>query len=199
MKIIFIRHGETEWNRAGRLQGQTDVPLEETGRLQLKKTGEQLAISNITVDHILSSPLGRALESAKIVAGKLQYPEEQIHTSPLFLERRFGICEGMTYKEAIEHYPDNCFPGMESVEELVARAKKAVDYCTQTYPGQTIIVTTHGAFLKAVIQYLTNGRIDYFDHSVWADNGCYCIAESDNGSWSLALYNPKDNYMRQSV
>lgn len=199
MKIIFIRHGETEWNLAGRIQGQTDTLLAENGKLQLKRTGEKLAEQNLNVDYILSSPMRRALESAQIVAGQLHFPEEQIKTSPLFLERKFGAIEGMTWQEALSHYPENHFPGMESIEELLVRAKKAVEYCIQTYPDKTIIVTTHGAFLKSVIQTLTEGQVDYMNRDIWLDNGSYCIAERNHDHWNLSLYNPKNDYMRQSI
>ena len=162
MKIILLRHGETIWNKEGRLQGQRDIPLSEIGAEQIRTAGVNLAVSDMHIDHILSSPLQRARNSAEIIAHALNYPIEDIMLSPFFLERSFGECEGFTYEEALAKYPDGNYPGMETLEELYARARAAIDYLEKNYHGQTILVASHGAFIKSVLGVVTNGRIAYF-------------------------------------
>ena len=119
MKIILLRHGETIWNKEGRLQGCQDIPLSDIGAEQIRTTGAHLAASGIHIDHILSSPLQRARKSAEIIAAAINYPGERISTSPLFLERGFGECEGFTYEEAMAGFEagathvTHLFNGME--------------------------------------------------------------------------------------
>ena len=135
MKIILLRHGETIWNKESRLQGQRDIPLSDIGAEQIRTTGAHLAASGIHIDHILSSPLQRARKSAEIIAHALNYPIENITSSTLFMERSFGECEGFTYGEALAKYPDGNYPGMETLEELYARAQAAIDYLGKNYRG----------------------------------------------------------------
>lgn len=187
MKIILLRHGETIWNKEGRLQGCQDIPLSEIGAEQIRTTGAHLAASCIHIDQILSSPLQRARKSAEIIAHALNYPIEDITLSPLFLERRFGECEGFTYEEALAKYPDGNYPGMETLEELYARAQSAIDYLEKNYHGQTILVASHGAFIKSVLGVVTNGRIAYFDKDVWIENGTYCLLKKNEADWSVSI------------
>ena len=187
MKIILLRHGETIWNKEGRLQGCQDTPLSDTGAEQIRTTGAHLASSGIHVDRILSSPLQRARKSAEIIADAINYPAERISTSPLFLERGFGECEGFTYEEAMAKYPDGNYPGMETLEELYVRAQAAIDYLEENYRGQTILVASHGAFIKSVLGVVTNGRIAYFDKDVWIENGTYCLLEKTKADWNVSI------------
>ena len=99
MNILLLRHGETEWNREGRLQGHRDVPLNANGRLQVSRAAEILAGLYPDIERIISSPLSRALESAEIVAGKLKYEKADIILEPILMERSFGVGEGMTAAE----------------------------------------------------------------------------------------------------
>ena len=187
MKIILLRHGETIWNKEGRLQGCQDIPLSDAGAEQIRTTGAHLAASGIHIDHILSSPLQRAQKSAEIIADAINYPAESITTSPFFLERGFGECEGFTYEEALAKYPDGNYPGMETLEELYARARAAIDYLEKNYHGQTILVASHGAFIKSVLGVVTNGRIAYFDKDVWIENGTYCLLEKTEAGGNVSI------------
>lgn len=188
MKILLLRHGETIWNIEGRLQGCRDIPLTDTGMAQISTTGAHLAASGIHIDHIVSSPLLRAQKSAEIIAAAINYPAENITTSPLFLERGFGECEGLVYEEAIKKYPDGNYPGMETLEELYARAEAAIQYLENNYHGQTILVAAHGAFIKSVLGIVTGGKIAYFDKDVWIENGTYCLLEKNAGIWKVSVH-----------
>ena len=187
MKIILLRHGETIWNQEGRLQGCQDIPLSDTGAEQIHTVGTQLVTSGIHIDHILSSPLQRALKSAEIIARELQYPLENIISSDYFLERNFGECEGLTYGEAIEKYPGGNYPGMETLEALYVRAQSAIDYLEKNYREKTTLVVSHGAFIKSVLGVITNGRISYFAEDIWIKNGTYCLLEKTEEDWKASI------------
>ena len=187
MKIILLRHGETHWNTERRLQGCKDLPMNDHGIEQIKNAGLRLASAELHIDHIQSSPLERAYKSAQIVAEALGYPASDITTSPLFLERGFGECEGITYEEAQARYPDGNYPGMETLDELYDRAASALDFLEAQYPGQTVLVASHGAFIKAALGIASKGRITYFDDSVWVGNGTICILEKENDTWKITV------------
>ncbi len=194
MKIILLRHGETIWNKERRLQGCQDIPLSDEGREQIRKTGQQLARSFPHIDQILTSPLARATESARIIARELHSSPETILTEPLFTERNFGVGEGLTYEEALAKYPDSNYPGMETLEDLCRRAESAVHQCVKEYSDRTVLVVAHGAIIKATLVALTNGRITYFDENVWINNGSYCLLEYAQKKWKISIYNSDNNY-----
>ena len=89
MKIYLFRHGETDWNKARRLQGQSNIPLNPFGRELAMKTAE--ALQDISFDRAFSSPLSRAVETAQILLGDTQIP---VITDHRLLEINFGDCEG---------------------------------------------------------------------------------------------------------
>ena len=90
MDILLLRHGETDWNREGRLQGHMDVPLNLNGRLQISHAAETLARLYPNIELVISSPFSRARESAEIVSEKLGYEKTDIIMEPLLMERSFG-------------------------------------------------------------------------------------------------------------
>ncbi len=194
MRIILLRHGETVWNKENRLQGCKDIPLSPEGVTQISRTGKHLADFPFQIDTILSSPLTRAVESARTVAKELRFPTSHIFVEPLFLERSFGEGEGLTYHEALARYPDSNYPGMETLPQLCARAGQAVELCTRKYPGQNILVVAHGAIIKAVLVAMSEGTIGYFDEKVWIENGSYCMLEGEPGHWRISFHNASDGY-----
>jgi uncharacterized phosphatase len=104
--ICLIRHGETEWNAAGILQGTTDIPLNAKGVKQAEACSVYLASSSYDV--LISSPLKRAKQTAEIINQKLGLP---FHTMSEFQERAFGAAEGMTYEARRAEYPKKKLPG----------------------------------------------------------------------------------------
>lgn len=185
MKIILLRHGETIWNKERRLQGCQDIPLSDEGRELIRKAGQQLAQNFPHIDQILTSPLTRATESARIIARELHFSPEAILTEPLFTERNFGVGEGLTYEEALAKYPDSNYPGMETLDDLYRRAEAAIHQCVKEYSDRTVLVVAHGAIIKATLVALTNGRIAYFDENVWISNGSYCLLEYEQKEWKI--------------
>ena len=100
MRLILIRHGETEWNTQHRAQGRTDIPLNERGKAQAQALGAHFAEE--TVDLVLSSPLSRAYETAKAVADAAGAP---IETAEDLTEIQFGVWEGLSFDDIRKNYP----------------------------------------------------------------------------------------------
>ena len=197
MDIYLLRHGETDWNREGRIQGHTDIPLNENGRAQIARTAAGLADVCHGVDAVICSPLSRARESARIAAEKLNYPTERIIVEPLLIERSFGEAEGLTAAQREEKYPNYhysdinyVFPGMESFEELIERARNVFHKITDTYKDkENILIVSHGAMLAAVITAVTDGKIAYFSDTISLDSASLFHVSHVDGAVGLAKYN----------
>ena len=160
MDIYLLRHGETDWNREGLLQGHTDIPLNENGRQQMRETAQKLKDLHVKMDVILSSPLHRARESARIAAERLGYPVNDIVVEPMLIERGFGAGEGMTFAEREEKFPEHDYPGMESQTDLVRRAGEAFQRVVNTCSGmENILLVAHGAVLFALLEAVSTERI----------------------------------------
>lgn len=201
MNIYLLRHGETDWNREGRIQGHTDIPLNQHGRMQIARTAAGLAGVCPDIDIILCSPLSRACESARIAAEQLSYPIDSIVEEPLLVERSFGEAEGMTAKEREEKYPNYHysdtgyqFPGMEPFDELIVRARSVLQRMTDTYKDkENILAVSHGAMLAAVITAVTDGEIAYFSDKIYLDSASLFRINYTDGAAELAKYNTDES------
>ena len=162
MKVYLLRHGQTDWNVQGRLQGRMDIPMNRNGRKQILEIAEHLHEFQFTADMIISSPLGRAKESSEIIAEEIGYQDSIVYDEG-FLERSFGLAEGLIYDEKINL--DDPAYGAESVEDVCIRAKKAIEkYISDE--EKNILVVAHGAVLSAVKSALSQGELGYYDGSV---------------------------------
>src|SRR5437868_1413233 len=101
MRILLVSHAQTDWNVQGRFQGQTDIPLNDTGRRQAQRLREHLA--GTSFENVLASDLSRARETAEIVAAPHKMA---VQTDCRLRELQFGKWEGMTYEEIQATYPD---------------------------------------------------------------------------------------------
>ena len=156
--VYLARHGETDWNRAGRWQGWTDVPLNETGEGQAFALAEQLRERRI--ERIVASNLARAHRTAEIVARALAVP--LVDVDPDLRERGFGLFEGLTREECECRYPDEWKsyradailpPGAESHEIVMDRMHRAVRRAAEgeTTERGPVLVVTHGSALRAFV------------------------------------------------
>ncbi len=181
--FFIIRHGETDWNLAGRIQGATDIPLNETGRAQAKATG--LKMQGRRWDVLVSSPLSRAVETASIIASCIGMPEP----TPVaeIVERNYGEAEGMTGPELEAMYPhDAPVPGRESRQDVQTRVLAAIHELARQHPGKNVIVVAHGGVIRAILQAttgsayfgerITNGSVHSFHHS---DDGLQLVQFND--------------------
>ncbi len=178
MKIYLVRHGQTVWNVEGRLQGRRDIPMNANGERQMIDIGERLNSINFRADCIISSPLDRAKESARIIAEKIRYERAIIYDAD-FVERSFGLAEGLIWNKNI-NLDDEKY-GAESVEDVCKRAKCAIDkYISDD--EKCILIVAHGAILSAVKHALSQGMLDYYDSTVPIIQGnvlCCEIGNSD--------------------
>ena len=161
-KVYVIRHGETEWNRAGRWQGHLDSPLTTAGIHQAQQVAQGL--SGQTIDVLYSSDLGRARQTADIIGKALHL---NVITEPRLREKHLGIAQGLTVKEVTERYPaeyqqlksndpDYAFPEGESRRQHGKRISHCCNELVQRHPSQTILLVTHGGSLNRLF-YWTQG------------------------------------------
>ena len=106
--IYLVRHGETDWNLARRIQGSTDIPLNDTGRLQAERTGRLLA--RRSWDGIASSPLSRAFETGTIIADAVGIDPSRIDLLDSLAERRYGEAEGLDDRELLRGHHNRGIP-----------------------------------------------------------------------------------------
>jgi len=161
MRIIFVRHGETDWNLEGRVQGNANVPLNRKGLEQAKRVAVRL--KNEKIDAIYSSDLERARQTAIEIA---KYHKAKVRCSILLRERKFGELEGMPaqdYKKIRDEtgIPKYLYrpPGGENYPDLQKRAEKFLSMIKKKHPGQNILVVSHGGVIRTFISVLAKKHI----------------------------------------
>lgn len=142
-RLYFIRHGESVANVQRVFAGQIDTPLTEKGCEQAKVSGK--AAKQYRFDLIVTSPLVRAYDTAKIVAREIGYPIESIIVNDIFKEHFIGSLSGKSWDEYDEY--DTRITDMETRDELKARAKRGLELLKRL-PGDTILLVGHGSFVR---------------------------------------------------
>lgn len=145
MKVILVRHGQTMWNAQHRLQGREDIPLSEAGRLQAIDAGKALSHYPFSGPGpvIISSPLQRAVETARLLAGQLR-ETAGFFTDAALLERDYGAGAGLTYEERQARFPNDDFPGLEDRQEAERRIVSGITRLAQTYSERDLVLVSHG-------------------------------------------------------
>ena len=157
--LFLFRHGETDWNREGRLQGHTDTPLNQTGLVQAQALSEILRPHRL--DAVVSSDLSRARTTAQIVAEALGLP---LFTDAGLRETNVGAAEGLLWSDAKTRvgeglterwYSDGdvAFPGGETGTETRIRGLAALQRFAAAQPFRRIGVSTHGAMLRQLMKH----------------------------------------------
>jgi len=148
-ELYLVRHGETDWNAARRIQGRTDIPLNDTGRAQARQAAELLARRRW--DAVYSSPLERAHETARIIAERLGL--DDVTDVEAFVERDYGEAEGMGFDELEARYPEGVrAPGQETREQVAARVVPALLALAEQHPGERLVIVSHGGAIRSVLQ-----------------------------------------------
>ena len=153
--ITLLRHGESDGNAAGIIQGQLDHPLTALGRQQAEILARRWKARGVTFDFVIASPLSRARQTAEIVAGELGLTLE---LDPVWMERSFGLGEGLSGEAIRQQNPQADFyhpywpvaPGGESTIETYQRALNGLLGILRRPPGSYLIVS-HGAILNMTI------------------------------------------------
>lgn len=191
-KIYIARHGETDWNRAGKLQGATDVPLNEEGRKQAVACGK--FFEDIAIRAIFTSPLQRARETAEIINQQLHLPLIQIDA---FRERTFGAAEGMTYEERSKVYPRKNYPNQESFKAFRKRLVRGLQEIYEAYPDEEVALIAHGAVIHTLFQIVQNA--DFFPQHARLSNGGVSTIYSKGGEWWLESYNNTHHLPKNTI
>lgn len=161
MKLFLARHGETDWNLSNRIQGQTDIPLNENGKKQAEELVNTIKERELSFERIYTSKMIRAMETAKIVAGELGVKARILEGIE---EISFGEWEGYTWRQVREKFPEeygiwhkdrrsHIPPGGESYEQLLQRAIPAMKYAAGESKGAVLIVT-HSAVIMTILSFL---------------------------------------------
>ena len=161
--LTLVRHGQTDWNLDKRIQGTTDIPLNETGRADARAAAALLADGEHHA--IYASPLARARETAEIIATGLGLDAPAL--VPDMREREFGEGEGMLVSEYIATYGDwfAAVPRAETLEQVADRALLALDAIARdarrrSAPrAESIVVVTHGGVIRSLINRVSSGTL----------------------------------------
>ena len=187
--ISLVRHGQTDWNLAKRIQGSSDIPLNATGRGQAEATGRALAGGRF--DAIYASPLSRALDTARIIAGHVGLGEPE--RLPAVAERQYGEAEGLTGEQILARWPDGMpVPGRETRDEVVARALPALRDLGERHPGENVIVVSHGGVISSLVRHVTDHALPGPGELI--PNGSVHRFRYDDGDLTLDRFNlgPED-------
>ncbi|WP_033107011.1 MULTISPECIES: histidine phosphatase family protein [Microbacterium] len=161
--ITLVRHGQTDWNLDRRIQGSTDIPLNETGRGHARAAAALLA--GTTHHAIYASPLVRARETAQIIAGAIGLAQPELVSD--LREREFGEAEGMLVGDYIDRYGDwhADVPKAESFDQVAERALAALDVISlasrrRSAPtAESVIVVAHGGVIRALLDHASGGTM----------------------------------------
>jgi broad specificity phosphatase PhoE len=184
--IGLLRHGQTDWNVDMRLQGVSDIPLNDYGREQANTAAEVLSSS--TWEMIVSSPLSRALETANIVASKLGF--ENVDVLPELIERSFGVAEGLSYDDWKTRYQDGQnVDQAETIAQLDVRANALLKLLALKFEGQQVLTVSHGALIRRLIHIISNGEFPREGERF--GNASLTTIEHDGDDWKILSYDPK--------
>lgn len=206
MKLYLIRHGETDWNTVKRLQGATDIPLNERGEALAQATAE--GMNNIPLDLIFTSPLKRAYRTAEIIRGSRKIP---IIADERIREICFGDYEGLISKSEGYSIPDpefkffftktECYhtpPNGESVEALLKRTGDFLEdlKSREDLKEKNILISSHGAAVRALLSNVEKCDVAHFwGKGVHKNCGVSCVELADGQYrilWENRIYYEQD-------
>lgn len=166
MRLFIVRHGTTAWNRAHKLQGRTDIPLDEQGVQMARESGKTLLEEGLRFDLVYSSPLSRAFETARLLA-----PYADVVKDDRLVELLFGECEGQVTdimlgssnspfrffkKDPVRYNEDIVSAGGETLDELLLRTSGFMRDCVEPFAGsdKNILVSGHGALNRGLLMHV---------------------------------------------
>ena len=181
--IYILRHGETDWNAIGKLQGREDIELNEKGKQQAKAIAQYFF--EISADVVVSSPLKRAFETAQIIANTLEIDSIKIYND--LTERCWGDASGMLPETRKNTFPEGKAPNQEEFEDLRLRGINELSKIEEEYRGKTIVVVSHGAIINSMLYTISNGEFGSFKTRL--ANACVNKIVVKNGVWKVEFYN----------
>jgi alpha-ribazole phosphatase len=195
MRLILIRHGETDWNASLRYMGQAAVPLNDAGRAQARAASERLRRYGAVA--LYTSDLSRAAETAALIGeqiGLLPRPMPELR------EIDVGQWEGYTPEELYRRFPDHMKEyerdpartvrlGGESYAQLQERALVALNAIQRAHaPGDTLLAVSHGGTIRALLCHVIGLDLAHFGR-LWLDNGSLTELRLGSSGWRLTRLN----------
>ena len=202
-KILFVRHGQTDWNVKGRWQGHADIPLNETGRAQAAALANRLADWPVTA--VVTSDLQRCMQTAQPIGEAIGL---QPIPDPIWRERDVGLFSGMTGEEAKAAYPEIWAtanlgmvdpPEGERYADVRKRGYAAYEKIVADYPGEMVVVVSHGGLLHTLIAQLIEIPADKFGRISKRGNTGLSIVEVKDDIPRLVLLNDTSHLENLSV
>ncbi len=183
MRLIIIRHGESQWNQIGRYQGQQDAPLSDLGQRQAAALAERL--KNEPLDAIFASPLQRANLTAQAVAK--HHPDVPFITDAALLEISHGDWEGLMTHEVVEQYGDGLrewrqhptraqMPNGESFSNILKRVLDFRERLMHEYTDKNVLVSTHDVVVKILVADALGMNMDRINR-IWVTNASISVIE----------------------
>lgn len=192
--FYFLRHGETDWNREGRYQGRSDIPLNAAGIAQAHAAAQRLAAAGI--DRVVASPLIRAHRTAEIVAGQRALP---IHTEGGLVERHFGSFEGLIIREVkarhgipLDQPSTAILPAdADPWQEIFQRVPPVIARWLGLFPNETLLFVAHGGVFDALHLHLIGPRT-----GAESTHALPYVARPLAKGWTLAPVDDDDELLR---
>ena len=194
MRLILVRHGETDWNKLGRCQGVSDVPLNSTGEKQAKDLASSLKGENISA--IFSSNLQRALHTAKSIS---EHHEIEVRIDERFREMDQGDFEGLDFEYIRENYghilkkwreePETLrIPGGESLTEVQNRAWQAINNLLKEYSGKNVLVVTHNLTIITLLCKFSGKTLKSFREFIVHETS-KTVIDCNNEEFKIEIFN----------
>lgn len=195
--IYLIRHGETDWNREKRIQGQSDIPLNDLGREQAKVLIPVL--SRLKIQDVYSSDLSRAYETAQIATS--EQPQLRVKKDIRFREAHLGDAEGLSFDDIILNYGEDKllrwrsydeldldfkFPNGESKRQVMCRVRDALLDIAQTITETDVAIFCHGIVMRAVTHAFHQGAP--WDMSIFSNGSVHRFEWVENRPHHLKYY-----------
>ncbi len=179
MKIILVRHGETEYNRKSLVQGRSNIPLNDQGKLDAINTASALKKNNIKFDLIYSSPSDRAFETANIIIKELNLDYEIIKDEHFF-ERNFGPYEAKKVKDV---FPIKIETGdYENDDAIIKRVNEGIKNLYLKHPKQTILIACHSHTIKSILIKMDP---NIFNFRTFIKNGAIFILKYNGDNYKI--------------
>lgn len=193
--VYLARHGRTAWNREEIFRGHTDVPLDDLGRRQARALGHHLARAGIGT--VISSPLSRALETARIACACWQGQDPRVDGA--FTDLSFGQWEGLSREQVQARYPElyrtwatdpgsTTFPGGESLAHVEERAWPALQRLAEAHTGEAVLVVTHRVVCKVLLARALGAGLGAF-WRIRQDTACLNVLEWRDGRVEVVRMN----------
>lgn len=178
----LVRHGQTDYNQHDLFQGSSDIPLNAAGRAQAHHALDHGAAVDWNL--VVSSPLVRARETARIVAE--DHGIALGDTEVRLREIDWGTAEGKSVSEMESHYPERDFPGREDPQQVADRGYAALTALTARYPAENVLIVAHGTLIRLLLTGIVARNLPS------VPNGTLSLVEVEGSTWTVRMLAGKD-------